>query len=131
MPAPIPAVGPSCAHSGSGKISRVPRRLLLVGVVVLAAAAGAAYYFMTRRPALPPTPGIALSLAETRAARVSDLRYEVTYTIPEKRTDPIPAHVKATFVLTDNDSSLLFDFAQPASGLVAMFSVWRRGVRSR
>jgi hypothetical protein len=53
----------------------VPRKLLLVGVVVLAAAAGAAYYFLTRRPPAALVPGIALSLAERRAARISDLRY--------------------------------------------------------
>jgi aminopeptidase N len=98
----------------------VPRKLLLVGVVVLAAAAGAAYYFLTRRPPAALVPGIALSLAERRAARISDLRYEVTYQIPAARSEPIPAHVKATFVLRDTGDPLAFDFAQPGDRLRAM-----------
>jgi aminopeptidase N len=93
-----------------------------VALVVAALALGATVvYLVTRRPnALPPVPGIAMTLAESRAARVSQLRYEVTFRVPEKRAEAVTAHLRATFVLSDKAQPLLFDFAQPTDQLLAM-----------
>ena len=79
-----------------------------------------AYFLLNKRTPGPPAPGIALSLAESRAQRISDLRYNVTFRVPQSKTDPVSAHLRATFVLKDNDEPLLFDFAQPTERLLAM-----------
>ena len=65
-------------------------------------------------------PGIALSLAQERAGRVSNLRYEVTFRVPSQRNEPISAHLRATFSLSDKSRPLAFDFAQPIDKLLAM-----------
>ncbi len=96
-------------------------RRLIVPVVVLVLAAGAAALFVLRRPApAPPEAGIPDSLASERAARITDLRYDVTFRIPAKRTDAVSGHLRATFTLSDATRPLAFDFAQPAERLLAM-----------
>jgi aminopeptidase N len=86
--------------------------LVAVGAVV--------WWWASRRPAAAPGPGIALALAEDRAARVSDVRYQVTFQVPAKRSEPIRANVVARFVLKDRSTPLAFDFAQPADHVVAV-----------
>jgi aminopeptidase N len=93
----------------------------IVLVVAIAGLAGfAAYFLMNRRTERPAALGIAASLAESRAARVSGLRYNVTFRVPRSRTDPVSAHLRATFVLKDKRAPLLFDFAQPTERLSAL-----------
>ena len=60
-----------------------------------------------------PDAGIPLWLAEDRARRVSDLRYEIHLRIPARKTDPVTGRLAATFALHGADSPLAFDFAQP------------------
>ena len=88
--------------------------LALIGV-------GAVMYFKPR-PEAPPTPGIAEALAAERAARISNLRYEVTMTVGADRAQPVRAHLRATFDLKDASRDLQFDFAQPPDSLLAMHS---------
>jgi aminopeptidase N len=98
----------------------VPRFVpALIAILVLLIGAGAAYWFWQRR-AEPPAPGIAQALAADRAARVSDLQYDVTFRVPASRAEPVSAHVRATFALSDTSRPLLFDFAQPVERLKAM-----------
>ena len=93
----------------------------VVLVVAIAGIAGfAAYFLLNRRTEQPPALGIAASLAESRAARVSALRYNVTFRVPRSKSDPVSAHLRATFVLKDKREPLLFDFAQPTERLQAM-----------
>ena len=62
-----------------------------------------------------PDPGVTLDLARERAARVSDLRYELSLSIPSERTAPINGEVTLRFVLADRARPLVLDFAVPAS----------------
>ena len=101
-------------------VSRRRRRLTVaVGFGLAIAAASASIWVATRRPpAPPPPPGIPLSLAEDRAARVANLRYELSLSVPGSRTDPIRGRLAATFSLSDATRPLAFDFAQPAGHLL-------------
>jgi aminopeptidase N len=87
---------------------------------MLIAAAGVLVFMWMRRPPPPPGPGIPDTLAAERAERVSDLRYEVTMSVPATRTDPVRGHLRATFTLADAGRPLAFDFAQPVDRLLAM-----------
>ena len=74
----------------------------------------AAWLVARSRTVPPPLPGIPLTLAEDRAARVSGLRYEVAFRIPDRRSDPITGRLAASLALSDASRALAFDFAQPA-----------------
>jgi len=95
------------------------RRLGLI-LITLLVAAGVAFWIYSRRAPDGQVPGIALALAEDRAARVGDLQYDVTLTVPAKRDEPIAAHMRAQFQLKDRTKPLAFDFAQPVERLLAM-----------
>ena len=58
-----------------------------------------------------PGPGIPLELAEARAARISDLRYELRLTIPDSATAPIEGTNTITCELTTTTEPLVVDFA--------------------
>jgi aminopeptidase N len=62
-----------------------------------------------------PGPGIPLALAEERARRVSDLRYELQFTLPELHTERLPGRVTIRFHLAGT-GPLALDFA-PADGI--------------
>ena len=100
------------------------RRWLLAAAVLVAAVAALVYFF--RRDPPLPGPGIPLALAQERAARVSALRYQVTFQIPSNRQDPIRANMVARFSLSDASRPLAFDFAQPGEKLVAVAANMRR-----
>jgi aminopeptidase N len=95
-------------------------RLLLILVVGALAAAAAIVFLYSRRPPAAPRPGIPLALAEDRAARISDLRYDVNLEIPAARTEPVRGTIAAAFVLADASRPVAFDFAQPADHLVTV-----------
>jgi aminopeptidase N len=90
------------------------RRPGLPGLVALAAVAGV--LFVTLFPSTPSLigPGIPEAMADDRAARVRDLVYEASFTIPATRTEPVRGALTASFTLTSADTDLAFDFAQPA-----------------
>src|SRR5262245_21700667 len=52
-----------------------------------------------QEPAEGPEPGVAASLARERAQRISDLRYDLAFTIPGAREAPIAGRATLTFVL--------------------------------
>ncbi len=93
------------------------RALLLVFALMVGAAIA---FVMLRREPPPPEPGVPLSLAEERAARIRDLRYDATFRIPAARTEPVTGHVTVTFTLADRSGPVAFDFAQPADHLTAV-----------
>ena len=88
-------------------------RLVLAGVLV-AVAAAAVIVARWRQPPRPPDPGISLTLATERAARVSELAYAVAFRIPSTRDQPVTGRVLASFLLTDASRPLVFDFAPAA-----------------
>jgi aminopeptidase N len=59
-----------------------------------------------------PGPGISEALARERAAAIRDLRYELAFTIPEARGEPIRGRLIARFSLAA-PHRIVFDFAQP------------------
>jgi aminopeptidase N len=94
------------------------RRALLF---VFAALVGAGIAFMVvRREPPPPDAGVPLSLAEERAARIADLRYDASFRIPSARTEPVEGRVTVTFTLRDTSGPVAFDFAQPPERLTSI-----------
>jgi aminopeptidase N len=55
-------------------------------------------------------PGVPEPLATSRAARLSDLRYELSFDIPSDASAPISAHAVVRFRLADRASDLVLDF---------------------
>ena len=67
-------------------------------------------------------PGVPLALARHRAATISNVRYDVALSVPVTRSEAIPGTVTARFDLGTTDEPVVFDFAQPADHVLA---VWR------
>ncbi len=56
-------------------------------------------------------PGVPLTLAEERAARVRDVRYELRFSIPQAMTAAVTGSVTVHFTLTDASRPVVLDFA--------------------
>ena len=95
------------------------RKLIAFVVLILAGAAAAVVMVLRREPAAPD-PGIPLALAEDRAARVSALKYDLDFTIPASRDQPVRGRLTASFTLQDAGRALAFDFAQPGDHLLGV-----------
>ncbi len=63
--------------------------------------------------------GVALELAERRAATIFNVHYDVGFTIPAARAEPIAGSVTVSFTLTEA-GPVIFDFAQPADSVHAV-----------
>ena len=61
-------------------------------------------------------PGVALDLAERRAATIFNVHYDLRLVIPAARSEPIAGAVTASFTLAET-GPLIFDFAQPAESV--------------
>jgi aminopeptidase N len=61
--------------------------------------------------------GVPLSLAEERAARVSNLRYELRLDVPAVQSAPVTGEVVIRFDLKDGSRPLAIDFAAPEGSL--------------
>jgi aminopeptidase N len=61
-----------------------------------------------------PGPGIALDVAEARAARISDLRYSLQLTIPREASAPVGGVNRVSFDLKTAAEPLVIDFATSA-----------------
>ncbi|MEX2663262.1 MAG: M1 family aminopeptidase [Vicinamibacterales bacterium] len=70
-------------------------------------------------PVERPDPGVALALAEQRAARVSNLRYELHFTIPDAQSSAVHGRVTLRFDLADPARPLVLDFAAPEDAVTA------------
>ncbi len=66
----------------------------------------------SRTPAPPPQPepGVSHTLAEHRAATISDVHYDLSFTIPEAPDAPITGRVRIGFTLSDASSPVTLDF---------------------
>ncbi len=62
-----------------------------------------------------PGPGIAESLAQERAARLSDLRYDLELSVPAEAARPVTGRVTMHMVVTAAVRPLVIDFAPAAS----------------
>ena len=65
----------------------------------------------SQTPPTDPGPGVSVALAEDRAARVSNLRYELHFSIPESQQEPVRGRVTLRFDLTGAQTPLALDFA--------------------
>ena len=64
-----------------------------------------------------PGPGVPLVLAEKRASRVSNLRYELHFTIPSAQSAAVTGRVTIRFDLKDASRPLALDFAAPSDAI--------------
>ena len=64
-------------------------------------------------------PGVARELAERRAATIFNLLYDVCFTIPEARAEPVAGAVSISFTLAEA-GPLILDFARPAEHVHAV-----------
>lgn len=74
-----------------------------------------AVFFHSCSEPTPPEPmvietGVPLSLAQRRAERFSNVRYELSFNIPESKAEPINGFVTVTFDATDISQPLILDF---------------------
>jgi aminopeptidase N len=97
----------------------VGRHLFFLGAAALLAA-GIAIAFFVRFEPPAPDPGIPLTLADDRAARISDVQYDATFHVPADRTTPVTGHVTVAFTLGDPSAPVAFDFAQTDDHLLAL-----------
>ena len=65
-----------------------------------------------------PDIGVSESLARDRAARISDVRYDVAFTIPTEKSDPVSAREVVRFALSDATEPLVLDFAPNHAGFL-------------
>jgi aminopeptidase N len=75
------------------------------------------------RNGLIPAAGVAESLAQERAARVADLRYALSFTIPADRTERVAGHATITFTLRDAAAPLALDFDPNQHGVLHQVDV--------
>ena len=87
-------------------------RLPLVGLFIMVLSA-----FPQRPASVDPEAGVPLALAEDRAARVSNIRYEIRFVVPALQTDAVSGEVTIRFDLKDASRPLAIDFAGPADAL--------------
>ena len=64
-------------------------------------------------------PGVALELAERRAATIFNVHYDISLSIPAARAEPIDGSIITSFTLAEV-GPLVFDFAQPAENVHAV-----------
>lgn len=63
------------------------------------------------------TSGVAFSLAEQRAKDISKVHYQLTFSIPAAKEEPIPTSEKVTLTLANTEHDLLLDFKEEAQKL--------------
>ena len=73
-----------------------------------------------------PAPGVPLDVAQDRAARISNLRYQVHFTIPAAQVEPVRGDVTIRFDLKDPSRPLVVDFAGPADAVGAITVAGRK-----
>jgi aminopeptidase N len=61
--------------------------------------------------------GVSLELAKYRKSVLSNINYDLYFTVPEDKTAPIPARAKITFTLSNVAEDLQFDFREDANKL--------------
>lgn len=91
-------------------------RFLFISVILLA---GISRCKQTDAPkeALPVEAGVSERLKEDRAARLSDVKYTLGFTIPDTVSAPIPATETISFQLSDASHALQLDFKEADSAV--------------
>jgi aminopeptidase N len=73
-------------------------------------------------PLVSPTPpmlepGVSLALADERARRITELQYDLRFSIPESLSDPVTGQATISFDLSDATRPLVLDFLPAAGGV--------------
>jgi aminopeptidase N len=86
----------------------------------------AATLLMTLQAGRPdPQAGVPSSLADERAARIANLRYDLLFTVPATQAEPVRGRVTIGFDLNDASTSLALDFAAAPDSLGSVSSAGR------
>src|SRR5262249_50729035 len=72
-----------------------------------------------------PEAGIPLALAQERAESIRDVRYQLSFSVPEKVAEPISGQVKVRFKLSDVAHPVVLDFEPGASSIMSVSSQGR------
>jgi aminopeptidase N len=67
-----------------------------------------------------PEAGVPVALADDRAARLSNVRYDLTFAIPASASEPIAGTASIRFELKAPERPLILDFAPGADHLMAV-----------
>ena len=67
-----------------------------------------------------PGPGVPRALAQSRAARITALRYDLAFTVPSAATEPLAGRAVVRFSLRDANAPLALDFAAPRERITAL-----------
>ena len=67
-----------------------------------------------------PDAGVPLTLAQSRASRMSDLRYDLHFTIPAAATEPLAGRSTIRFQLKEASAPLPLDFSEPAQRITSL-----------
>jgi aminopeptidase N len=65
-------------------------------------------------------PGISIQLADFRKEQISDIHYQLDFSIPEKLEDPIPSNLNLELNLNRIDQPLILDFNEKSSHLLSL-----------
>jgi aminopeptidase N len=74
---------------------------------------------LAETPPAEPGPGVSETLSRERAAAIRELTYELSFTIPAARQDPVRGRSIVGFVL-EKPQRVVFDFAQPSERLLSV-----------
>jgi aminopeptidase N len=75
-----------------------------------------------------PDPGVSETLASARAGRISQLRYELSFSIPAERQKPIVGRETIAFFLADAAGPLAIDFDPGRAGAIRKLEVQGQAV---
>src|SRR5262245_45217822 len=121
---------PSSRSSKSRRSSRcasaAPREMMAHMSLAVLAVALAMSVLQIR---LDPEPGISESLARERHAAISDLRYDLAFTIPAARTEPVRGRALIRFSLASVVGPLVLDYEPDRAGILR--EVEANGVATR
>src|SRR4029079_9396302 len=97
-----------CASGGSREMMLGMRGLVLASCLILS----------VQQAPFDPESGISDTLAHDRAARVSNLRYDLAFTIPVTRAEPISGRALIRFALASADAPFILDYQPDKAGFV-------------
>lgn len=95
-------------------------RFFLIITFVLAIIALLILLLKPKKTGIHLETGIPLELATDRAGRLSDIHYDLSFQIPEKLPDSIPATLRLKFDLSNNKYDLPLDFKEKGDHLLSV-----------
>src|SRR4051812_8490841 len=88
----------------------------MMGGMFLAAAAAVALVTLPMK--IDPGIGISEALAHERSARITNLRYDLAFTIPAEKTKPVGGRALIRFTLADTEQPVVLDYAPDRAGFL-------------